>query len=318
MNDFNLYNNYSDTNTLNGSVNIPWIEKQGIPYYIFAFFALVTVFFLYQIVGGLITLILFGVEPLENNLWGYRLATGIGQILFIFIPTMMLVQLATNRPKEYLRVSIPSIRALLLPVIGILSLQHILQIYLFFQEKIPLPKELQNILDKFKDLIENLYLQLISSSSLTELISVIVIVALIPAIAEEFMFRGLIQRSIEKSFAPVSSVIITGIIFGAYHLNPFSFIPLVIIGIYLGYILIRSGSIWVPVVAHFVNNAFACLELHFKLDDDYILLGKAGEMSAIALLAAFLLFSMIFLVSTFYFIRTTKSPVSMNPVERRG
>jgi len=286
--------------------NQSWTERHGISPVLFAFLALVTVFFLYQIVGGLLTLILFGLDPLQENLTGYRVITGAGQILFIFIPTLLFARLVSSRPDRYLRINRPAAGALLLPVVGIISLQPMLQIYLIFQDRIPLPQEIQPTIDKIRQLFETLYLQLVGADSLPELFAVVLIIALIPAFAEELMFRGLIQRSLEKSLSPAGGVVLTGIIFAAYHLNPFSFIPLAAIGTYLGFLVLRSGSLWVPVTAHFVNNAIACLALYFNLKEDYIIVGDAGEMSTAGLLAAFWLFGMIFILSTMYFVKITR------------
>lgn len=297
-------------------MNQTWIERHGIPPVLFAFLALVTIFFLYQIVGGLLTFLLFGIDPLQENLTGYRLITGVGQILFIFIPTLLLVRLVSNQSKEYLRINRPKIGALLLPVIGIISLQPMLQIYLIFQDRIPLPREIQSTVEKFQQLFETLYRQLVGADSLPELFAVIFIVALIPAFAEELMFRGLIQRSLEKSLSPVPGVLLAGIIFAAYHLNPFSFFPLAAIGIYLGFTVVRSGSLWVPITAHFVNNAIACLTLYFNLKDDYIFVGNAGEMSTAGLFAIFCFFGLIFILSTMYFIKITRK--SAEPQKQNG
>ena len=293
-----------ESGTINQST-VPWVERQGIPPLLFAFLVLILIFFLYQVIGGFLILILFGIEPLNENIFGYRLATGLGQILLILLPTLVLVRLATNQPKAYLRIAPSRPSVLLLPLIGIISLQQMLQIYMVFQERLPLPQDMQSVMEKFQDLFENLYLKLIGSSSVPELLWVITVVALIPALAEELMFRGLIQRSMEKSFSPLKSILITGFIFGAYHMNPFSFIPLVVIGIYLGFILIRSGSIWVPILSHFVNNAFACVALYFQWKDDYMIVGNTGEMSTTGLLATFWLFGVIFLLSSMYFIKIT-------------
>jgi len=299
----------SPRNEAGHQITMTWIERQGIHPLLFAFITLVIIFFLYQLVGGLLTFLLFGVEPLEKSLFGYRLATGVGQLLFILLPTVVLVLLASNRPKDYLRIIRPELKVLLVPIIGIVALQPVLQIYLIFQDRLPMPQEIQSTLEKFRDLFESLYRQLVGSASLTELSWVILVVALIPAFAEEFMFRGLIQRTIEKSLSPMQSVLVTGVIFAAYHLNPFSFIPLVAIGIYLGFIVIRSGSIWVPITAHFVNNALACAALYFKLEDDYLIVGNAGDMSTAGLLATFWFFGVIFLVSTMYFVKITKKSI---------
>ncbi len=282
------------------------VERLGISHVLFALLSLIFIFILYQIVGGIITLLVFGMKPTPDNIFGYRLATGLGQIIFILVPTLVFVRFVSFTPREYFRVKLPALQTVIVPLIGIFSLQQVLQIYLIFQEKIPLPENIQLMLEKFKTMFEELYKQLVSTNSVPELLWVVLIIALIPAVAEEFMFRGLIQRSFEKGTTPVRGVIITGIIFGAYHMNPFSFIPLVIIGIYLGFLAMRSGSIWVSVVTHFFNNFLACLALYLQLKDDYVVVGNADDMSVGSLIATFWFFGVIFILSTYYFLKITK------------
>jgi len=286
---------------------LPFIERFGISPIVFAFFALLIVFVLYQIVGGLISLVLFGFKPTGENIFGYRISTGLGQIVFIFIPTLFFVRLATFNIKEYLRLKSSKFLTFIIPLFGIFSLQQMLQVYLTFQERFPLPENIKSTLEQFKQLIEEIYKLLVTSTSISELFIVIITIALIPAVAEEFLFRGLIQRTFEKKLTPMRSAIVTGIIFGAYHLNPFSFVPLALIGIYLGFLTMRTGSIWVSVTTHFFNNFLACIALYLNFKDDYVVLGNASEMSSAALLFTFWLFGVIFLISMLYFIKITKA-----------
>ena len=89
-------------------------------------------------------------------------------------------------------------------------------------------------------------------------------IALLPAIGEELLFRGVIQK-IFTSWTKNHhwGIWITAILFSALHIQFFGFIPRMLLGVLFGYLLIWSGSIWLPVIAHFVNNGFAVLAIHF-------------------------------------------------------
>lgn len=290
-----------------GSNNLPFIERHGISPVVFGFVSLAVIFFLYEIVGGLVTLLLFGIKPTTEHVTAFRVATGLGQLILILLPTLFLVRFVSFKPAQFLRLRFPGLKVLLFPVIGIFSLQQMLQIYLVFQEKIPVPHRLQPIIKQFKELIEEAYGTLVGSKSVPELLLVLVVVALIPAIAEEMMFRGLIQRCFEKGLTPLAGVVVTGIIFGAYHLNPFGFVPLAAIGVYLGFLAMRANSIWVSAAAHFLNNATASWAVYLHYDDNAILTGNPDSMTAGTLLLTFVVFTLVFLGSTYYFVRTTKS-----------
>src|SRR5207344_1198984 len=86
------------------------------------------------------------------------------------------------------------------------------------------------------------------------------IIAFLPALGEELFFRGMMQ----KLFSQLTknnhlAIIITSIIFSAIHLQFYGFLPRMVLGIFLGYLLVWSGSLWLPILAHFVNNASAVL-----------------------------------------------------------
>ncbi len=86
----------------------------------------------------------------------------------------------------------------------------------------------------------------------------IVNVAIIPALIEEFAFRGMILGSLRK-YGDTPAIIVSALLFAFYHQNfvqiPFAFI----VGIALGILFVVTDSIWTCIIAHFLNNAFALL-----------------------------------------------------------
>ncbi|OLD78230.1 MAG: hypothetical protein AUI33_03720 [Ignavibacteria bacterium 13_1_40CM_2_61_4] len=284
---------------------MPFIERYGISPLLFGFLSLVVVFVTYQIIGGVLTYLFFGLKPVAGQATAYRMATALGELLLILVPTLILVRYAALSPRSFLRLRIPDFRTLILPLVGVFALQEMLQVYLVFQERIPLPEPLQKISQEFKQLFEEAYKLLASSSSVPELLWVILVIALIPALAEEFLFRGLVQRCFEKGLGPAWAIVLTGIIFGLYHLNPFSFVPLAVIGMYLGFLAYRSNSLWTSVAAHFYNNAIACVATFFHMDEDSLVVGNPEKLSPGFLLAVFWFFGVVFLIATYYFLRIT-------------
>ena len=188
-----------------------------------------------------------------------------------------------------------------------------LQIYMIAQEKIPLPHQLEELLRELNEAMEAATKLLATSSSIPELFWVILIIAVIPAIAEELFFRGLIQRSLEKRVSPMQAAIVTGIIFGAYHFNPSSLVPLAVLGIYLGFLVMRSGSIFVSMAAHFYNNAYACASVYLYKNENALVAGDPEQMSALMLVLTFWFFGVVFLLSTYYFVHITK-PKEQPPI----
>ena len=85
----------------------------------------------------------------------------------------------------------------------------------------------------------------------------LVIIALIPAISEEMIFRGVLQRIFTRLFKSGHfAILFTAIIFSAIHFQFLGFIPRFILGLIFGYLFFWGRTLWLPIVSHFVNNAF--------------------------------------------------------------
>ena len=91
------------------------------------------------------------------------------------------------------------------------------------------------------------------------------LMALLPALSEELSFRGILQQLLSNSpkdglTAQRSiAVWITAIIFSAIHMQFYGFIPRMLMGAMFGYVFVWTGSLWVPIVMHFTNNALAVI-----------------------------------------------------------
>jgi membrane protease YdiL (CAAX protease family) len=95
-------------------------------------------------------------------------------------------------------------------------------------------------------------------------------IALLPAIGEELLFRGVIQKIFTGwTRSHHWGIWITAILFSALHIQFYGFIPRMLLGVLFGYLLIWSGSIWLPVIAHFVNNGFAVMAI-FLIDKNLL------------------------------------------------
>jgi len=89
--------------------------------------------------------------------------------------------------------------------------------------------------------------------------------AFLPAMGEELLFRGTIQKLIaEKSGKVHLAVWLTAVIFSAIHMQFYGFIPRMLLGAMLGYLLVWSGNIWYPILGHFTNNGIAVLLTYFS------------------------------------------------------
>ena len=236
----------------------------------FAITSLLIVFFLYQIVGGGLTVYLFGIIPSGDQTVAFRLATMGAEILFILIPAIFLSRIQTMRWKSLLRYRKTDWVFIPLAVVGVISLEQLLELYLYIQSLIPLPGPLQHLVNQFQTAIEQTYKVLITAHSPLGFLFVLLIIGVIPAICEESMFRGLVQGNFEMSMSRRKAIIVTGLIFGLYHLDPFTFVALCALGIYLSYLVSVSESIIVPMAAHFTNNFVSAFVVYDTGKDSFI------------------------------------------------
>lgn len=89
-------------------------------------------------------------------------------------------------------------------------------------------------------------------------------IAVLPALGEEFLFRGIIQRLLtEWTTNKHVGVWLAAFLFSFIHFQFYGFLPRFLLGLYFGYLLVWSSSIWVPVTGHFINNGVAVLYYHF-------------------------------------------------------
>lgn len=90
----------------------------------------------------------------------------------------------------------------------------------------------------------------------------IFMIALLPALGEELLFRGVIQRiftNMTKNYH--WGIWLSAILFSAIHVQFYGFVPRVLLGAIFGYLLVWSGSIWLPIVGHFLNNSIAVIAM---------------------------------------------------------
>jgi membrane protease YdiL (CAAX protease family) len=91
-------------------------------------------------------------------------------------------------------------------------------------------------------------------------------VTLGPGLGEELLFRGLLLRSFLAGMPPVAALILSSALFGLIHLNLLQGVGAGVIGFYLGFVVLTSGSLWPAVAAHALNNLICALFARFGGD----------------------------------------------------
>lgn len=116
-----------------------------------------------------------------------------------------------------------------------------------------------------EDIAERFTKFLTQFSSGSEFLLGFVTIAVLPAFGEEFTFRGWLQPTVQKITGnPHVAIWFSAIVFSAFHFQFFGFVPRLFLGAMFGYFMYWSNNLWVPIVAHFVNNGFTILIVYLN------------------------------------------------------
>lgn len=243
-----------------------WAERNGFAHWAIVMIWLVLALILFQVVAGLVFVgLMFAsgeiidttniAELMTSRMDLLFIGNSAGQILFIGLATFVVTKLHTAGEGvfSYLRMSWTqsTLRYIIFGGLLILAIQPVV-IYLgFLNSLLPIPDFFTDLQAGQYEMIQNF----LTSDGI--LLFGLLNIALVPAICEEILFRGYVLRSFEKSWGIITAVLISGLVFGIFHIQLGNLLPLAILGIILALMTWLSGSIWPAVVAHFINNGAA-------------------------------------------------------------
>lgn len=245
-----------------------WSDRNGFAPWVMAIFWIISAFIIFQL-GGLIFLMTslfvtgeiteFMEDPANIEPYLTYLITGnsIMQILVFAFGTVLFARLSVQSAdiKSFLRLQTDN-RTLvysLLAVLLIVFLQPVIYLLSYLNAQIPLPDFIQSFEDSQNELISGL----LTGDQL--LIVTLIHIAVVPSVCEEIMYRGYVMRMFERSVSPVWAIVITGFIFGAYHMRLSQLIPLILLGIVITWLAWKSNSLIPAMAAHLANNGGSVL-----------------------------------------------------------
>lgn len=243
---------------------LPFIERNGFPHWLMAIVWVLVAFVSFNIVGGIVGIIaaiiitpdFTDIEALITNLSEnvdiLFLANSSGQIFVMGLGTLVFVKMSAvkGQRREFLRLKITKQTGVLsiLAVVLIVAVYPTVNFLGWLNSFVPAPQALLDMQQSMSEMISK-FLQ-----SENVLLLGLFHIGVVPAVCEEIMYRGYVQRSLEKSGGVWAAILISGFIFGAYHLQINNLLPLAFLGIILAYITYISDSIIPAMFAHFANN----------------------------------------------------------------
>jgi membrane protease YdiL (CAAX protease family) len=191
------------------------------------------------------------------------------QSVFLFIvPALIAAWLFSEHMAQYLQADKkPEALTLMLVILTLIVAIPLLNALALFNSEMILPPWMHSLEVKIKSMEETAGkltgLFLTGGNGYTLALNMLMI-AVLPALGEEFLFRGVIQRLLsEWTHNKHAGVWIAAFIFSFIHFQFYGFLPRFLLGLFFGYLLVWSSCIWVPVTGHFINNGVAVLYYHF-------------------------------------------------------
>ena len=227
-------------------------------------------------------------------------------IALFILPALMVPALFGSNYKEYLSIKkTPAFQFVIIALCITVVAIPFINITELWNSKMKLPSSFAALENWMKTSEQNaavLSEGFLKVSTIGGLLFNVFMMAILPALGEEFVFRGVFQRLFTEWFKNYHcGIIASAALFSAFHMQFYGFIPRMLLGMSFGYMLAWSGSLWVPIIAHFINNAFGIVFyfLYYKnIASDSLL--KAGTQNNGYLMAIISLISVSALLWYFH------------------
>lgn len=246
-----------------------WAERNGFSDWALALMWIIAAFILFQITASIVAVTLVFAQggmsadvnemtaQLTENLDLLFVGNSTGQILFLGLATWFFARLHSSKKnrKHFLRFSIhpDTLRKTAVTFVLIVAIQPTIWFLSWINALIPVPEMFNNMQNTQMQMIES-YLQGDHMLLLT-----LFHVALVPAICEETLYRGYVMSAFQKSWGIWPAIIVSGLLFGMYHVQLSNLIPLATLGMLFAFVTWISKSIIPAIIAHLVNNGGSVL-----------------------------------------------------------
>src|SRR5574344_360870 len=247
----------------------PFFERKNAFFQlIFLLFFIIGGLIIFNLLGQLIAIAVWGNSVIESPTAGYiRLTQFFNAIGTFLIPALLFSYCAQKKFFSYANAqTLPPLQSWLYIAILSTTLLPIISFFVYLNMQMNLPDSWSSIESWMRNMEnenENLITLITNDSRVSILLLNLLICAVVPAICEEFFFRGTLQQFLSQRFSNKHvAILVTAFIFSAIHLQFYGFIPRFLLGIYLGYLFVWTGSIWAPIVAHFLHNGIS-ITMHF-------------------------------------------------------
>jgi membrane protease YdiL (CAAX protease family) len=243
--------------------------------------------------------------------------------LFV-VPPFVLAWLFHGNASEYLMIDrTTGWQTYLFAVLSLLMVVPFINFIGAINSQMKLPESLSGLeewMRTMEDAAKVIVEKFMKVESISGLLFNIFMIAMLPALGEELMFRGVIQRIITNWSKNYHwGIWITAFLFSAMHMQFYGFLPRMALGAMFGYLLVWTGTMWVPILAHFVNNTMGVLGYYLiekgAISKDVEEWGTGSEQLPLVLLSVVSVGLLLFLI---YRNESVKTKMPANQIDSQA
>lgn len=188
------------------------------------------------------------------------------------IPPFVWAYICSPNAASTLRVNKkPTLLFVICAIVLIAASQVLIGLMSEWNKQMHFPQAFKNIevwmqnLESQGEVLTKAFLQ---GKTIVDLLINLFVIALLPAIGEELLFRAAVQPLLKKLVGNIHvAIFLTAIIFSAIHMQFYGFLPRMFMGVILGYAYYWSGTLWIPIVMHLINNGLGVISFWLGYND---------------------------------------------------
>jgi len=269
----------------------------------FLFFTLLSAGILLGFFGqGMFEAVASAEQVSRENLNMVRFLQIIHSIGIFGVPPVVFLLINTPPDWTFFRVQkIPPLNLTVLTVVIITASAPVILWALDVNQGMHLPEAFRGLEKYMRDLEEKnqrLLQSMLVMPTVSDFLLNFLMIAIVPAVVEELLFRGTLQQLLHKALGNVhTAIIITGMFFSFIHFQFYGFLPRMMLGVLFGYLFFWSRNLWIPIIAHLLNNGVQVFLLYlFQRGTISINIDEmAGFPPVVTMISTVILFAVVYI-----------------------
>lgn len=273
-------------------------------------FVLFGSFFILLLLSTFITLIIdsLSIDSIrEKHLWSSFFQC----ILAFCIPAFLVARFSDNLPFEWLKLTrVCSMKSLVGVIIVYCLTLPAMEWIIQWNSSIHLPESmagLEETLRAWENASNDITQNMLSVSGFIPVLTGVLVIGILTGFSEEVFFRGGLQGIFSRtSLGNSMAVILAAFVFSFMHFQFFGFIPRLLMGIFFGYLMVWTNSLWPSIFAHSLNNSIIVILSGLGIEDTDITISELTSMSPILIILSLVLSVLFFIYCRRYFFSPLK------------